>query len=131
MKVVWHESLRLDVCGDCKGVWFDHHELESLWSPRFDLALARRHLSRRDTGMTKGEVGSEILFNTLFFAPDLLYYGAAGIGQVASGAGSLITNAPEIIGATPEVAAGVVDAVGETAGGVFEAIMEIISGIFE
>ncbi|HEX2188947.1 MAG TPA: zf-TFIIB domain-containing protein, partial [Longimicrobiaceae bacterium] len=46
MRVESHAGLRLDVCRECRGVWFDHHELEAVWGASFDQALQRRRLGR-------------------------------------------------------------------------------------
>ena len=42
MLQVRHDSLTLDVCKRCKGIWFDHHELESIWELERDKLIARR-----------------------------------------------------------------------------------------
>ena len=56
MRVVTDRGLRLDVCTHCKGAWFDRHELASIWTPRFDAALARRDMTRGDASAGRGGV---------------------------------------------------------------------------
>ena len=117
-----HESLRLDVCNKCKGVWFDHIELEAIWKS------ALKANSVRATKPSKGSVaagaGADVLAHTLFFAPDVLFYGAYATGMaLETGAGALM-NAPAAI-------AGAAEGVGDAASSVFESVVEIISGLFD
>lgn len=114
MKQVAHDDLVLDVCKRCKGVWFDRHELEGIWSLERDKLVARY----RDQGKVArvARDGSEVLLESLIWAPDLVVYGAYAAGRVASAA---LESAPEIG-----------EVVVEAAGGVFETIVEIIAGIF-
>lgn len=123
MRVVTDRGLRLDVCKECKGAWFDRHELASIWSPRFDAALARREMSRGDASMMGVGVVDELLFHSIFFGPDLVSLSAHGIDAVATGL-------PEAIAATPEIAAGAFEAIGEAAGSVFEAVVDIVGDLF-
>jgi Zn-finger nucleic acid-binding protein len=119
MQAETHDGLRLDVCRKCRGVWFDHIELEAIWAisltPKRAPAGGRNQLGATDVGWGVAEV--------LVYSPDLLFYGAHASGMLIEGASGALSNAPELLGS----AAG---AVGDAAGGVFEAIVEIISGIF-
>jgi len=114
LKQVEHDGLVLDVCKHCKGVWFDHHELNSIWT------LERDRLVEKYRGQGKvakvARDGSDVLLETLIWAPDLAFYGAIAAGEVAS--------------AAIEVAPAVLETVGEAAGSVFATLIEIISGIF-
>jgi Zn-finger nucleic acid-binding protein len=130
MRMASHGGLRLDICQTCQGVWFDHDELESIWSPSFDRALEKRNLTRTEAVVGVADVGGDVLLNTLFFAPDLVYYGASAVGHVLSSSASAISHLPDAVGAAPEVAGGAIEAIGEATGKVFEVIVEIIAGIF-
>lgn len=123
MRVVNDRGLRLDVCKHCKGAWFDRHELASIWTPRFDAALARREMRREDASLMGVGVVDELLFHSIFFGPDLVSLGAHGIDAVATGL-------PEAIASTPEIAAGAFEAIGEAAGSVFEAVVDIVGDLF-
>lgn len=113
-------ELRLDSCERCKGVWFDHHELESVWRMELNAALERR----RARGLDLEDAGSLLLLDTLMWHPGMIYYGAHA-------AGSLVGASVEALANAPAAAGGVVEAAGEAAAGVFETILEIISSFFE
>lgn len=131
MQVESYAGLRLDVCRECRGVWFDHHELEEIWKESFDTSMRARR-PRKDMAVAgAGEVAGEVLLHSLFFAPDLLFYGTRAVGEVAVASADAIGNIPGAIGAAPEVAAAAVEAAGEAAGTIFETIVNIISGIFD
>jgi Zn-finger nucleic acid-binding protein len=124
-----HAGLTLDVCSRCKGVWFDHAELKSVWS------LSVAEFSRgRASRMTQSAgnaaaIGGDILLESLFWAPGLtINAGAAaveGIGHVAGAIGSV-----SLDGAA-NAAMGAAEMVGGAAEGVFEMIMDLISSIFD
>jgi Zn-finger nucleic acid-binding protein len=117
-----HEGLRLDVCGTCKGVWFDHIELEEIWRSALSANVVRS--TKESRGPIAAGAGADVLANALFFAPDILFYGAyAGGMALETGAGALM-NAPEAVG-------GAAEAVGEAAASTFDAVLEILSGIFD
>lgn len=122
MRTEAHAGLRLDVCGGCRGVWFDHHELAAIWQAGFGRAAGER-----SPGAAWGGAG-EVLLESLFYAPDLAFYGARTAANVAAGAASHV---PDLVAAAPEVAATVFEVVGEAAASVFEVIVSIICGIFE
>ncbi|CAN5800848.1 hypothetical protein BH23GEM9_BH23GEM9_16460 [soil metagenome] len=114
-----HDGVRLDVCRHCRAVWFDRHELETIW--RFELAAATER--RLTAGGNAAEEGSVTVLEVLVWSPDLLgagVYGAANLGQAAAVAA----------GQAPEAAAAAVEVAAEAAGGVFEAVLGIIGGIF-
>ena len=112
-----HDGLRLDLCRQCRGIWFDHSELESLW--RMSLTESRR----RHAGDGMGDAGTWLLLDSLAYSPDVLFLGARAAGMAVEGGFQVVANAPEL-------ATGAVEVVGEAASGVFEAILEIIGGIF-
>ena len=123
-------GLRLDICPTCKGAWFDHHELEAIWGQEFERALARRDLPGHGAALATADVGSELLFHSVIFGPDLLLPLAAAGGEAMSTSADALSQLPEALQATPELAAQAFEAVGEAAGGVFEAVVDIIGGIF-
>ena len=117
-----HDGLRLDACKNCKGVWFDHHELEAIWKSALNANAVRvTKPSRRGVA---ADATTDVLAHTLFFAPDVLFYGAHAAGMaLETGAGALMN--------TPEVVGGAAEAVGEAAASTFDAVLEIISGLFD
>lgn len=131
MRAESHDGLLIDVCRNCKGVWFDHHELEAIWGTSFDRALRKRRLSRESALARTGGGAGEALLETLFYAPDLVYLGAHATGHAVAASAEIASRVPEVIGAAPEAASVVFEAVGESAGSVFEVIVEIIGGIFD
>ncbi len=131
MRVESHAGLRLDVCRGCRGVWFDHHELEAIWGASFDHALQRRRLSAGGTLAAVGDGAGDVLLHTLFFSPDLLYYGVRGAGHAVAASAELVAHVPGALAAAPGAASTVFEVAGEAAGAVFEAIVSIIAGIFD
>lgn len=115
MLQVRQSALTLDVCKRCKGVWFDHHELEEIWKLELDRFVAKRgkggKLARR-----AGHTGGDVLVETLFWTPDLVFLGGHAALHGAA--------------AAAEAAPAALDAVGGAAGGVFETIVEIVAGVF-
>ena len=118
-------GLTLDVCANCKGIWFDNAELKSLWTITLDAANRRRS----GRGAQAAAIGGDILLESLFWAPGLVVdtgvAAAHGIGHVAGALGGL-----SVDGAA-SAALGAADVVGGAAEGLFETIMHIISSIFD
>ena len=129
MRVLWRGPLRLDICTHCKGTWFDHHEVEALWGPQFDLALQRRNLQRSDAGSVAGDVG-DLALHSLFYAPDLMLLGGAAVGEVAATTASVMAQLPEAVAASPEAASAALEVITDAASGVFEVVIEVVVGIF-
>jgi Zn-finger nucleic acid-binding protein len=121
----WNNGLLLDFCPTCKGVWFDHVELRSVWS----LVITEMDRKRPGRGAEALAVGGDVLMESLFWAPGLtLSAGAAlahGVGSAASALGSVSAEG------AASAALGAVDVVGGAAEGLFEMIMEIIGSIFD
>ncbi|WP_420633400.1 zf-TFIIB domain-containing protein [Candidatus Palauibacter sp.] len=115
MLQVRQSALTLDVCKRCRGVWFDHHELEAIWDLERDRLVAKRGKGGK-LGAAAGDASADILFGTLFWAPDLVFVGAHVAGHA--------------VAAAAEAAPAVLEVVGEAAASVFEAILEIVAGIF-
>jgi Zn-finger nucleic acid-binding protein len=95
-------GVTLDLCRNCQGVWFDNAELTSIWRMN-TMTLARQ---RRGTASAAADIALE----TMFWAPDLVYYGGAA--------------AAEGLGAAASVA-------GDAAEGIFSAIADLIGGLFD
>jgi Zn-finger nucleic acid-binding protein len=119
-------GVQLDVCRSCKGVWFDHAELDTIWTQQAAMALERRPAAASLAEST-GETAGGVLLEVLFWAPDLVFHGAYAAAHVASGVARAV---PELAAAAPEATVAVVEAAGEAAGGVFKAIVGILDGIF-
>lgn len=115
MLQVRQDALTLDVCKRCKGVWFDHHELEEIWKLERDRIVAKRGKGGALVQKT-GEAGTDVLVETLFWTPDLVFLGAHATGRA--------------VVAAVQAAPGAAEAVGTAAEKVFEAIVEIVAGIF-
>ncbi len=114
MQQVRHSEMTLDVCKRCKGVWFDHHELEAIWTLERDKLVARRRANGTLRRTTRD--GSGVLLETMIWAPDLVVVGAHAAGHA--------------VAAAVEVAPSLLEAVGEAAASVFGVIVEIVGGIF-
>ena len=121
MHVAFHDGIRLDACINCKGVWFDRHELEHIWRIKLEAALKRRSRLQAD-GQTAGEVPL-VLLDALTWDPWLAFYGI----EAAEHAGGAAVN---VLSAAPEALSGAGGAVAEAASSVFEAIVELIAGLF-
>jgi hypothetical protein len=122
MSVVERDGVTIDVCTDCHGVWFDHHEIAAIWRMERDAAVRRRQAQGADAGTTT-DVAAYALVDSLFYAPDLVFLGAHAAGRAVAASAEVAGGAPEALGAAAEVAA-------EAAEGVFSTILEIIGGIF-
>ena len=124
-----HDGLALDVCGRCKGVWFDHAELKRVWTLSASGVPQGGSPALRTSAGQAAAIGGDILLESLFWAPGLtISAGAAaahGIGHVAGALGDL-----SVDGAA-SAAMGAADVIGGAAEGVFEMIMEIIGSIFD
>jgi len=119
LRPVEREGVKLDVCGRCRGAWFDNVELAAIWNRQI-VALQRRYPGRNSPA---GQVASDFfLLNTFLYAPDLTFLslqgGAAAVDAAASASG------------LGEVAGTVVEGTGELAGSVFETIAGIIGDLF-
>ena len=97
-------GVTLDVCTKCKGVWFDHHELEAIWR------LERSRVAARSDGQGADAVAEALLWT----GPDVAAVGAAQVADAAA-----------------EAAPTFLEGVAEAAGNVFESLVEIVTGLFE
>ncbi|HEX9703906.1 MAG TPA: zf-TFIIB domain-containing protein [Gemmatimonadales bacterium] len=125
---VERDGSRLDVCGRCRGVWFDNVELGTIWNAQVS-ALARR---QPGAPIPVTYSAHHFLLDAVLWGPDLVWHGAAAAGQVVTGAGSVLADGATAVGAVDlaEVAGAVVEGTGSLAGSVFEAIAEIVAGLF-
>lgn len=117
-----HSGLTLDVCSNCKGVWFDNSELKSVWS----IAVVDANTRRFGRGAEAAAIGGDILLESLFWAPGLVLEGGAA---AARGIGHAL-GAVSVDGAA-QAALGAADVVGGAAEGLFSTIMDIIGSIFD
>ncbi len=137
-------GLTADRCRKCRGVWLDGGELGGLFAEFQKVkSLQKTDRSKITTGDAAGVIG-DITLNTLIWAPDLVFYSATAIGELATklpGAaievaahmpelagkavevsGDLISGAIELAGHAPEAAAGLAD--------LFSSFLEAIVGLF-
>ena len=124
MDISQQSGLRLDYCRNCKGVWFDHDELASIWNLEAGALMQRRH------GSAMSE-GAEGVLGLLMYDPFAMYYGIHAAGYVAGSAANALSHAPEMISAAPEMVAEAAGAATEVAASLFSTIVEIIAGLFE
>jgi Zn-finger nucleic acid-binding protein len=117
------EGITLDVCERCKGVWFDHEELRSIWKLKLT-EIARK----RPAGADAGDGGS-VLLESLIWAPDIAFYGAhavvSGLAHTAGAVGELAQSGGG------EAASSALGALGEAGESVFDAIAGILGGLFD
>lgn len=133
MRTASHAGLRLDVCGGCRGVWFDHHELAAVWGAAFALAAGAGGAALRPGGRAAGvaEGAGEVLLDSLLYAPDLAIHGVRAAGHALSASAEAASHLPGLAGAVPDAASGVFTAVGSAAGSVFEVTVEIAGAAVE
>lgn len=131
MKVETHTSLRLDVCHACNGVWFDHAELEALWTQAFDAALHKRHLPPSHATDSVRHLASDVTLHMLLYAPDVVAHGVMSAAQIADVSAATLSGLPDAVAATPEAAGLIVESAAEAAESVFDVIVNIITGIFD
>jgi Zn-finger nucleic acid-binding protein len=131
MRTGSHAGLRLDVCGGCRGVWFDHHELGTIWKAGFARTARKRPSRRGGSPGFVADAGGEVLLQSVFHAPELVYYGVRAAGHAASASAEAVSLVPDLAGVAPGAAAAVFEAVGEAAGSVFEVVVAIVCGIFD
>jgi Zn-finger nucleic acid-binding protein len=115
-------TLVLDLCTRCKGVWFDHAELSSVWS----VAIANANL-RRPASLRRGAgVAGDALLESFFWAPDLTVHAGAAVAQ---GVGQVLGSV-SVEGAA-HLALGAAEGLGSAAEGVFGFILEMLGGLFD
>ena len=131
MRTESHAGLRLDVCAACRGVWFDHHELQAVWEAGFGGALHGRPPRRIGSpGEVRDGVGG-VLLESLSYSPELAFHGVRAARHAVSASADAVSHVPDLVAAAPGAASSAFGAVGEAAAGVFEVIVEIVGGIFE
>lgn len=110
-----YQNIRLDVCKSCRGVWFDHAELASIWKLSLEAGATRRGSGGLPASADRQHL---LVVDALLYMPDVLFLGARAAGYAVTGV------------AEAAVSSGVAEGVAEAAGTVFEAIVEIIGGLF-
>ena len=102
-------ATKLDVCRNCRGVWFDSVELKEIWNT----ALVQRRGMRPTTALdvAANSMDTFLIASYLMPGPSIV---AGGVASVGADAGS-----------------GLLDSAGNVASSVFDAIADLISGIFE
>ena len=129
MRTDVQQGVRLDACHECRGVWFDHHELDAVW--RLELQSA---IERRRAGGATDSAAVHSLVDVLIWMPDLPAAAAFGLAEAGAAAvEGLAAVGGEALHAglyAPEAAAAAAEVAGEAAAGVFSTIVEIIGGIF-
>jgi Zn-finger nucleic acid-binding protein len=123
MKHVRNSGVTLDVCEHCRGVWFDHHELASLWDIGRGAALKSQRGGQPRTHTDDAPGAPAIMLDALAYSPDLIFWGAHGVSHAGGAVAQGLVHVPEVVGAAAEVA-------GQAAATVFETIVSIIAGIF-
>lgn len=113
----------LDVCRNCKGVWFDHFELDVLWETAA-FAAASNGPGPRDGVANAATLAGDAAVDVMLYAPDVA-------GRAIAGAAHAASHLPEIVGAAPEAAVHLASAAGEAAGGVFDIIAGVLDALFD
>ena len=126
METATHRGVRLDACRSCKGVWFDHSELASVWLLAFAVSL-RNHQNRSLAPDAMVGDGALVVLDALTYSPELLLGGARVVGHAAAMSADALGGA---LAHAPEAASVVVEAAGDAAAGVFAVVVEILGGLF-
>lgn len=127
LQPIEYEKLKLDICKQCKGVWFDEIELSEIWNLQIDSLAKKRQQASGESTPAYGDAAS-LFHEVLVWNPDLALYGAYAIAEAGQASVEVSAHA---LSHAPEVAGAAVEGTGELAAGVFEVIGEIICGIFE
>jgi len=125
MKSVRYNNLKLDVCSNCKAVWFDEIELSEIWNMNLDALAEERRLGSMSPVIL--DDGVELFLDVMLWNPELVARGT----EVIMGAGGRIIDAAGRIENAPEVAGALIEASGELAGKVFSAIAAIIGEVLD
>ena len=121
-----YTELDLDVCKQCKGVWFDNADLSRIWNGQLDKHAKKELARHRESDKSSDTVP---LFLDVLAVDPIGTYIIADVavevaGTAAGAAGEVVGNAPAIAGAAVEGGA-------DLAGSVFEGIAAIIGGVFD
>jgi Zn-finger nucleic acid-binding protein len=122
---VFRDGLRIDICRQCRGAWFDNVELAEIWN-RSVSALARR---RGEGAPPERFVEQYFLLDALFWYPLAIPGGLSsplpgGIPETAGGLIDAGAGSADI----GDVAGQIVDGTGEAAGGLFDWVADFLAG---
>ncbi len=118
LRPVEQAGIKLDVCRNCRGAWFDNVELAAIWNRQVD-ALARRE----GRGLAATDVARDyFLLDAFLWMPH--------VGLHAMGGGASVVDAAASAGGIAEVAGSAVEGAGDLAGSVFESIASILGDLF-
>ena len=113
-----HESVVLDMCTSCRGVWFDRHEVAAVWTLVLTTAVQRVAPTAVPDGTSGAVDAGAALLDILSYSPDVAVAIVEGTGPALGASVELLSAAPEAAGA-----------VAEAAGAVFEVLIEIVAAI--
>jgi hypothetical protein len=113
-------GITLDACGTCRGVWFDHAELDTIWKAQ---AILPQPGSGRMWRGSAADTAGDVALGMMWYAPEVPVHAAIGLAHAAS-------HVPDALAAAPEVAAHLAGAAGDAAGGIFEVIAGILEWLF-
>ena len=151
MKVKPYAGLKLDLCRQCQGVWWDSHELAQLW-----------HIHQKQLpGVPMGSAGSGgsiwgpsvhhggmdplddvmnmwIALEVIEAAPEI----AMGMADLAGGMAEatsgfigdlpdLVASTPELLGSAAELSTSAIEGLAEAGGSIFDVIADVISSLFD
>lgn len=149
MKNKTYAGLKLDICRQCQGVWFDAHELDQLWQvhskdlPGAPMGTARTTSPWGNSGYGKFDPLDNVMdlwitLEVLEAAPEIamgMAEMAGGMAEVTSGFISdlpeIAASAPELLGSAAELSTSAIEGLAELGGSIFEIIADVISGLFD
>ncbi len=148
MKTREYADLKLDICKDCDGVWFDNIELAQIWNlqqPNLPGGKAkglsevfRNTADYRDHNPMDDLMTYWIALEVIEASPEIAWGMANAAGAIVEAGGSFLAHAPELLASAPELLGSAVEASGalieglaEASGSIFEMIADIIAGIFD
>ncbi len=131
MVVEEHVGMVLDCCRSCQGVWFDHGELQTIWSRSFDKSLQRNQ--HKDSNWGAVDLGAEAvdaLFHALFLLPQGTQVASDGSQSMVAVVSEVLSELPAGVAASAEVVAEVLGSAAEATASVLGAMAEILGDIF-
>jgi len=96
-----YTELDLDVCKQCKGVWFDNADLSRIWNGQLDKHASKELARHRESDKSRDTV--PLFLDVLAVDPIGTYFIAdvavEVAGTAAGAAGEVVSNAPAMAGA--------------------------------